>query len=337
MMSYKALETLFRHKFLVILPVVVLVLAGLVGSVLRTSHVYSSTTRAWAQSTPYLQSSLAPDNPYLTPAQAQAQTYGDLLKLDSYVLDVAGRVDGLKSLPTTVQAAEVRAGTYISPEGVNVLSITHQSSDPALTKAVVEALIAAYADYYKTDVIAQGDAAIAFYQARLDTANQELALREKDVADYQAAHPTIVDNQVDTPDAKLAELQSLASTAREDYNNLLDKIDEINIQKAAAVTGKDIGFRVQDEAKLPTSPLPTSLKDMVLLPMLGLLLGISASGVLLFALIRLDDRIRFPEELRAMGLPVVGLPDIEKRRRSWPQHFVRLTVMVSRGLLGGSS
>ncbi|HVP05095.1 MAG TPA: hypothetical protein VMT90_05390 [Dehalococcoidia bacterium] len=336
-MSYKALDTLFRHKFLVILPLVVLITAGLAGSALRSSHVYSSTTRAWAQSTPFLQSSLAPDNPYLTPAQAQAQTYGDLLKLDSFVLDVASRVDGLKNQPSAVQAGEVRSRTYITPEGVNVLSITHQSADPALTKSVVEAIIAAYADYYKTDVVAQGDAAIAFYQARLDTANQELTQREKDVADYQATLNNPIDSESGTTDPKLAELQSLASTARDDYNNLLDKIDEINIQKEAAVTGKDIGFRVQDEAKLPTSPLPTSMKDVLLLPMLGLLLGISASGLLLFALIRLDDRIRLPEEVRAMGLPVVGLPDISKRQRSWPQHFVRLTVMVSRGLLGGSS
>lgn len=334
-MSYKALDTLFRHKLLVLLPLIVLVLAGLVAGAMRRTETYSSTARAWAQSTPYLQSSLAPNNPYLTPAQAQQQTYNDLLKLDSFVLDVASRVDGMKGWSPIAQEREVRTGTFITPEGVNVLSITHQSSNQQLTKDVVEAIIAAYAYYYKNDVVTQGDATIAFYQARLQTAQQDLEQREKDVADYQATLTDPIDPDVNDP--KLAELQSLVAAARNDYNALLDKIDEINIQKEAAVTGKDIGFRIQDEAKVPTSPLPTGLKSFLLLPMLGFLLGISASGGLLFALIRLDDRVRLPEELKAMGLPVVGLPDIKNRSRSWPQQFVRLTVMVSRGLLGGPS
>jgi hypothetical protein len=82
--------------------------------------------------------------------------------------------------------------------------------------------------------------------------------------------------------------------------------------------------------------LPTPSKDLLMLPALGMLLGVSASGAVLFALTRLDDSIRLPGEARQVGVPVLAVvPELGRRRMSsWPQNFVRLVVAASRGLIG---
>ena len=121
-----------------------------------------------------------------------------------------------------------------------------------------------------------------------------------------------------------------------DYNAILDRLESIYLQRDAALKGRDLSFRLMDPPKLPSTPLAPSTKDLLMFPLLGLLMGISASGVVLFALTRLDDSIRLPGEARKVGAPVLAVvPELGRRRMSsWPQNFVRLVVAASRGLIG---
>lgn len=73
-----------------------------------------------------------------------------------------------------------------------------------------------------------------------------------------------------------------------------------------------------------------------MLPFLGFLVGLSASGIVFFALARVDQTIRLPEEAARIGVPVLAsIPDFGRRRRkSWPRDFVQVAVAMTRGLMG---
>ena len=90
-----------------------------------------------------------------------------------------------------------------------------------------------------------------------------------------------------------------------------------------------------DPANLPTNTPSTPKRDLLMFPVLGLLLGVGAAGAVLFMLFRMDSAVRLPVEAGAVGAPLLAVvPDFgNKRRRKWPQDFVRRVVAVSRGLV----
>ncbi len=329
-MSQKVLDVFFRHKFLIILPLVILTLVGAAASWSRQTTEYSASARVWAQRTPLLTSSLGRAGGGTTATQ-QANVLNDLLKLDSFRLSVASNVDGLAGLSPGQQAAAIREGTSVSASGRRVLIIRHVDEDPARAQAIVQAIIDTYSATVATEVVAQSDLAQAFYEERLEAAR--VRLEESTGALGSSPETTLLEAE---SDPELEALTTEVEVADADYNAILDRLESIYLQRDAALKGRDLSFRLMDPPKLPSTPLAPSTKDLLMFPLLGLLMGISASGVVLFALTRLDDSIRLPGEARKVGAPVLAVvPELGRRRMSsWPQNFVRLVVAASRGLIG---
>lgn len=338
-MSQKALDVFFRHKFLITLPLVILVLVGLAASWSRQSTVYSANANVWTQRTPLLSSSLGGQGSFFTsPAGHQARVINDLLMLSSFRLSVAAKVDGLAGLDPVSQVRAVREDTAVYAAGVNVLRIRHSDEDPVLAPAIVQAIVDTYSETFESGVVTEAAAAEAFYEERLQQAGETLDERKAALASYQEtlALQTLADATASDPqsEALLADVRQ----AEGDYTVLLDRLEAIHLQRDAALSGRDLSFQVMDPPTLPTSPLPTPKKDLLMFPALGLLLGLSASAGLLFAMIRLDSSIRLPVEARRIGVPILTvIPELGRRRRSWPQHCVRLVVAASRGLVGNLS
>ena len=342
-MSQKVLDVLFRHKFLIILPLVILTLAGAAASLSRQTTEYSASAHVWTQKTPLLSSALGGQGgSFITPAGHQARVLNDLLKLDSFRQSVADRVDGLEGLSLRMQRRAVREGTAVFASGVNVMTIRHRDDDPLLAQSIVQAIIDAYSETFQSSVTVQAEAAATFYETRLEEAGIALDESEQALASYQgtlsptaAIDPLSPTAAIDS-DPELAALQGDARQAQRDYGEQLGRLEDIYLQRDAALHGRDLSFQVMDPPSLPSSPLPTPRKDLLMLPALGMLLGVSASGAVLFSLTRLDDSIRLPGEARQVGAPVLAVvPELGRRRvSSWPKHFVRLVVAASRGLIG---
>ena len=336
-MSQRVLDVFFRHKFLIVLPLVILALVGVAASLSRQTTEYASSANIWTQRTPLLASRLGGQGgAFTTPAAHQATVINDLLRLQSFRLTVGEKVDALAGLDPGSQAQAVREGTAVFPSGVSVLTIRHVDEDPARAQGIVQAIIDAYSETFNRTVISEADTAEAFYDERLDAAGVELDAAERALFDYQGTLDPIVLADPAVSDPELAALQDDVRRAERDYDELLGRLQDIHLQRDQALKGRDLSFQVMDPAYLPASPLVTPISDLVALPIVGVLLGISASVVVLFALVRMDDSIRLPAEARRLGVPVLAVvPELGRRRlRSWPQDFVRLVVAASRGLLG---
>lgn len=333
-MSQKVLDVLFRHKFLIILPLVILTLAGAAASLSRQTDEYSASAHVWTQRTPLLSSRLGGQgSSFTTPAAHQARVLNDLLRLDSFRQSVADRVGGLEGLSPLLQRRAVREGTAVFASGENVMTIRHRGEDPLLAQSIVQAIIDTYSETFQSGVIDEAEAAATFYETRLEEASIALDESEQALASYQETLSPVA--AIDS-DPELAALQADARQAQRGYDEQLGRLEDIYLQRDAALEGRDLSFQVMDPPNLPSSPLPTPRKDLLMLPALGMLLGVSASGAVLFALTRLDDSIRLPGEARQLGAPVLAVvPELGRRRiHSWPQNFVRLVVAASRGLIG---
>lgn len=333
-MSQKVLDVFFRHKFLIILPLVILTLAGAAASLSRQTIEYRATAHVWTQRTPLLSSRLGGQgSSFTTPAAHQARVLNDLLKLDSFRQSVADRVGGLEALSPSLQRRAVREGTVVFASGENVMTIRHRDEDPLLAQSVLQEIIDTYSESFQSGVIDEAEAAANFYETRLEVASIALDESEQALASYEG---TLSPTAAIDLDPELAALQADARQAQRDYDEQLGRLENIYLQRDAALEGRDLSFQVMDPPNLPSSPLPTPRTDLLMLPALGMLLGVSASGAVLFALTRLDDSIRLPGEARKVGAPILAVvPELGRRRmRSWPQNFVRLVVAASRGLIG---
>ncbi len=333
-MSQKVLDVFFRHKFLIILPLVILTLAGAAASLSRQTTEYRASAHVWTQRTPLLSSRLGGQgSSFTTPAAHQARVLNDLLKLDTFRQSVADRVDGLEGLSPTLQRGAVREGTAVFASGENVMTIRHRDEDPLLAQSIVGAIIDAYSVTFQSSVMDQAEAAETFYETRLEEASIALDESEQALVSYEG---TLSPTAAIDSDPELAALQADARLAQREYDEQLGRLENIYLQRDAALEGRDLSFQVMDPPNLPSSPLPTPRTDLLMLPALGMLLGVSASGAVLFALTRLDDSIRLPGEARKIGAPVLAVvPELGRRRMpSWPQNFVRLVVAASRGLIG---
>ncbi len=336
-MSQKVLDVFFRHKFLIILPLVILTLAGAAASWSRQTTEYSSSAHIWTQKTPLLSSSLGGQGgAFTSPAAHQSRVLNDLLRLNSFRLSVAAKVDGLAGQDPESQVTAVRKDTAVFSSGTNVLTIRHTDEYPALAQGIVEAIIETYSETFQSGVIGEADAAQAFYEERLEGARVELDESELALASYQGTLQPESVSETTASDPELTALLEDVRRAQRDYDEQLGRLEGIYLQRDAALEGRDLSFQVMDPPNLPSGPVATPKTDLLMLPILGLLLGVSTSGIVLFALIRLDDSIRMPGEARRLGVPVLAvIPELGRRRRpSWPQHFVRLVVAASRGLIG---
>lgn len=332
-MSQKALDVLFRHKILIALPVVLLLLGGIALATTQSTSEYESRARIWTQRTPLLASRLGVSDSFSTPASSQARVINDLMSTQSFRRNVAAKVPQLSGLPEGEQIAAVREGTAVFSSGTHILNVMNKGDDPQLSQAIVTGIIDTYTETFQDNVVAEAAAAESFYEARLEEAQTELEAEQAALLAYReqigAEEGELIAN-----DPQLASLTARVDRAEADYDEALDRLEGVHLELDAALQGRDLSFQVMDPANTPTNAITTPKRDLLMFPVLGLLLGLAASGSVLFMLYRMDGAVRLPAEASNIGLPLLAVvPNLgNKRKRRWPQDFVRRVVAVSRGL-----
>jgi hypothetical protein len=180
------------------------------------------------------------------------------------------------------------------------------------------------------DEVASGsDKAQAFYEERLKTSQDALQKAQRDQAIYQPPAGSNV-----STDPVAVSLRLKVQQAQDEYTSILSTLQQIDFDRQAALSGKDVAFRVMDAPNLPASAGAVTLQSRAVMPAVGILFGLALAGGLLVALARLDDSLRVAEDAPTFGVPVLAvLPDLGvKREAAWPQNFVRVAMVFSKGV-----
>ena len=266
-MDRRLIEAFFRHKWLVLLPAILIPLLVVPVALVTTPPQFESRATIWVDRPTYLRYAERPE--YLTsPAGEHGGTLGELLRTSSFRADVAKRTP-LAPLTETPQGERkleqyFKKSVFLAPNGNNLLSLRARSDSPEGARDVVQALIAAYRERAAADRQAQAQLAISFYEERLRTWRND-----------------ILSDRI---------RQSLEN-AQYDY--------------AVAQQSQEVAFRVVDQPNVPAERTGILTKGLVVVIVVSLVTGVTLSALTLLALARMDNSVRTVSELLPVA-PVLG-------------------------------
>jgi len=168
-------------------------------------------------------------------------------------------------------------------------------------------------------------------RARLEEVRRKIA-----AAGGGSRHPSPIRPTVarDTPDpelkgvgqdATLSELLRRYESTRDIYQDFLKRRETARVSMMLDSEHHGVGYRVQEAAELPVNPSGLRLMHFCLA---GLLLALLIPLGLLFALVRLDPRVRSPEQIERLArVPLLVSIPFEAARRDQSRQRARLVVV----------
>lgn len=313
MIPAKLVETMFQKYWALLIPIILVPFLAL--SLTRSGETYRSTAVIWVSQPVAGESlTLGHSNPYLTPAQNQAQVINDLLATEAFRVDVLNSAGLVKpdTDPKTVQRAARSLVIYAGSRGTNLVTVVAETGSADVSQALVAAVLTEYEDratsaFERSSVLTEG-----YYTQQLAIASQELAVRQSALSNYVAENPDVLDPR------------SSASLSL-DYRTLVDRVDSqsrlvetlndaiqaINLRSASAPEAQAAAFSVQDPASRPDAPLPSSVAKTYGLPLAAVVFGTLIGCAYVYFAYRTDHTIRGAAELEALDVPLLGsVPDL---------------------------
>jgi hypothetical protein len=313
----KVLEAFFRHKLLILLPPILITLIVGPAAYFTAPVYYEGWAAVWAGQATYL-GVTDQDNPYMTPAQSQGGRLGELLKTQTFLIDVVRRTPlaPLSATPAGQQQLQTLVVEQVStqPGGNNLLVIRYRGPTPQTTMQVLQALLDAYREKTLNDRSSQGTLAVSFYESRVQAVEEKAAQSNEGLRRYIQGHARLQDdlalsgdlaNQAAVADPQLVQLQHQAEFDQKELEDAKASLQKAQFQVDASLEGQDLSFQVIDAPHIPNGA-SRDLKKLLLAPAAGLLLALIGSGVLLVVLVASDRSVRAESDL-SPGVHVLGV------------------------------
>jgi uncharacterized protein involved in exopolysaccharide biosynthesis len=338
------LETYFRHRFLLTLPVFVGLAIGL-GIVLMQPRSYQANVSLWfdrtplsdmtIQQSPYVDLSVTETNAVteLLATRTFSQKVGERSGLTNYLAshsssggDPVSKVTRLLSGGGGTQTLSgrrlddavyqlVKSKTKVTAVGPQVVSISFTHADPVIASSVAQGVSDQFTDEMLTSRRATAAATVDFYQKQVAAQNTELTNQDAKINDYLNTHPDQrLVNAV--PDATLTQLRRTDDLSRQRYQDLLLKLDQAQLASAAVDAAGAEGFHTIDRAQVPDRPI--SRTNIAIEAIAGG--GIAGALLMVLGVVLLtvlDAGLQRVEEVEPLlGLKVVGaVPQLRRASR----------------------
>ena len=316
---YRFIETFFRHRFLHLVPIPIM-LVVFAFSYVTTKTTYNSNGTMWIERQTLLQSMSA--NPqdnlgYVTPAQATVDEFAELMQTDAFVRAVV-KGTSLESEMTkglVVQAslfANVRKWVWSLTLGNNVISVnaTHESAEVAqqLAAATMDAYLtwrinndkqdSQVAQTYFADLEAQ-------YTKELDTARTALQT-------YLEAHPDPVRGTRPSTETLMIEKLTAAMTdAHDRLTSARTKVENSTLALTQAENNVRQKYLVIDHPAVADKS-DTSKKKMLTNGLIFIVVGVFLSFLGVVGAAVMDATFRFPFDIKnVLGIPSLAtIPNV---------------------------
>jgi capsular polysaccharide biosynthesis protein len=323
------LETFFRHKLLILLPVIVIPLIVTPVAFFLVRPYYETYVSVWVDRPTWLKASDGWSN-YLTPAQNQNTRLADMLRTRSFRADAARRTSLAPLVDTPQGDAQIREyfdrNVTIQPSGTNLLTLRARGETPQLAVELADALVATFREQSATQRVNQASVAIGFFEARANEAEEELNKANEGIRRYVAANPrlTTIDptrgagattaSRLGLPavaiDPQLAEHMHRVELSQREVENVRAQLEQARFEASASLEGQDLGFQVLDTAQTPTNRV-IEARRLLVYPAAGLVAGLIITIGLLVVLVATDRSVRTDQDL-APGVRVLGVVPLLK-------------------------
>lgn len=297
----RLLDSLFRHKFLAVLP---FVLFGVLGVLYvnsqdpeyKTHGVILVEDRTLLSSITGVRGA---EGGYQTPATYTSRQLNAILQTDAFVAAIAER-SGLGEAATLEpdDYRMVRSSIGSWEAGENLVHVWSAHEDPELAQRFAEATIDSLIQWQIDAEVGQSTAAQGFLEPLTEQYRADLAAARDALEEYLQANPAPKDG--DRPVSEQLVIDGLTaevSDAKNRYTDALPKEEAARLATAQAES--DVRNRLQliDAPETPVEP-ESRLKTSVMVLAVFLATGamLSAAAVVGGALV--DQTLRFPAEIK---------------------------------------
>jgi capsular polysaccharide biosynthesis protein len=339
-MKQRAVETLFKRKLLILLPLLIIVPLSVMFALRPRPQQWQAFAVIWVdQYRPLYQD----ERLGYTPAANQSQLLNDFLHTRGFALTVLQQTrlaDDLTDSAAEDQLVRQLWGAVAAwPTSNNFITIMVTTSSGALSHEIAKAVVAQYQTVLRDRLETQSKAALALYADALAKAEQQLNKSRNELAAYVAASPQLTDRRPDSGvllearDPQFARLTVQVNNDQDLYRAMKDRYETVKATGAAGLEGQELAFSVVDEPRQPLQPVPHSRLGLIRLPLIGIVVALMLSSAIAVFFIVTNRAVLGAQDIDStLGLPVIGeIPELRRRRRPWqraPRDAVRLRVVA---------
>lgn len=302
-MRHSYLEAFFRHRVLLVMPILLACALAVAFAVTRPRQ-YVATAAVWADVPVSEQSTIGTTGGQSPPAAGQQALLTQLLATRSFSLAVAreAALPGFEAdrPPADIDhaLADLVATISTATPGPNVLQLSAKQDSAQRATAVTGALLDRFLAEERAALRQRGETQIRYAQSQVDIATQALTKAQRELADYlKSAGPAGAGGtQADT-------LRTNASRARDALQTAQD--DQRRTVATASLSVDDTVLSVLDR---PTQATRTSrMVALITAAAGGALAGATLSVLALILLVVRDPTARREADVEAaLGLPVAA-------------------------------
>jgi uncharacterized protein involved in exopolysaccharide biosynthesis len=319
------LETLFRHRLLALLPLLIGISVAM-GYESTQPRQYTATASLWVDAS--LPGS-SPSSAYTDPSVLVQSQLQELLATRAFALQVGDQgplaqylashpkaeATGLAAVPgigsffagaslsiDTRVATDLPTMVTVVTAGPQVVNLNTTGPTSAVAAGTDQALIQAYSAHLVSTLKASDQLSVTYYDQQVTQAELTLQTAQASLSTYLAANPSVPATGVG--DATATELVQAASLDSTTYQSVLALYQQA--QLALANVNTQLGFEVLD----PATPSPGAVsitKKLLAAGVVGLVVGLLVSVLMITALTASDRTARRADDIRRyLGLEVAG-------------------------------
>lgn len=312
----RILESYFRHRWLYLLPIVLMTALGVV-FVLLTKPTYTAKGVLYVETQSYLATLTdlrdSGASWWTTPAESVNQEISELLQTDAFIRAIIQRtsleeeMDGGSAVVDTL-IEETRRNVWPSPLGNNQLQVNAVHEDPEIAYQIVTAVIEGYLQWRVNADLAESEVAQSFFSDLIETYSVNLAAAREAMRNYVEAHPVPLRGDRPAEEAmEISRLQGEIDLAASRYATALDKEEETRLAMAQIESDARQTYFLIDAPTIPDTP-DTSLRKLALSGGIFTVVGVFLSAGLIVGVALIDRSFRFPiDVINRLELPVLTM------------------------------
>lgn len=312
----RILESYFRHRWLYLLPIVLMTALGVV-FVLLTKPTYTAKGVLYVETQSYLASltDLRESGAtwWTTPAESVNQEISELLQTDAFIRAIIQRTsleekmdEGSAVVDTLIE--ETRRNVWPSPLGNNQLQVNAVHEDPEIAYQIVTAVIEGYLQWRVNADLAESEVAQSFFSDLIESYSVDLAAAREAMRNYVEAHPVPLRGDRPADESmEISRLQSEIDLTASRYATALDKEEETRLAMAQIESDARQTYFLIDAPTVPDTP-DTSLRKLALSGGIFTVVGVFLSAGLIIGVALIDRSFRFPiDVISRLELPVLTM------------------------------
>lgn len=322
----RLLESYFRHRWLYLLPVVLMAVIAVFVFVNATpSYISSSILYVQKESLLASLTSVREDGfSWVTPADATVDEFNELLATDAFIRAVVQQTDLEAEMETQEDVGdtidEVRDAVWIQTLGKNNLVMVGAAHEQAVVAPqIVEATINSYIQWKINNDREESVAAQTFFVELIEGHQAALELAREEMRTYLVGHPEPIRGQrPQTEQLDISRLQNAIDLADQRLATALEKEENARLASAQAESDARQTYFVIDAATLPDKPAASKM-DALITSLVFVVVGVGLMVVGVIGAALIDRTFRFSIDVRhGIELPVLALvPNAEPKKKGW--------------------